>query len=181
MNVTRKPAIVVGVSGSRASEAALRWAADEADRVHGQLRVILAVERPVRAHYARPARAGEPQLRQEQARRDLAAAMRTVLGPGPRPGTTTDVVEDMAERALVDFSRGADLLVLGSASGIMAGRSIGPCIRACLSRSECPVVVVSPQNLTHRGEPAADTGLAASFGNEFLVTADAVPAPRDAN
>ena len=34
MNETTQPEIVVGVSGSRASVAALRWAADEALRRH---------------------------------------------------------------------------------------------------------------------------------------------------
>ena len=178
MNATRNPAIVVGVSGSRASQAALRWAAAEADRVHGQLRIVMAVERPARAPYARQAPAGEPHLVLEKARRDLAATMRTTLGRAARPDTTSDVVEGMAERTLVDCSSGADLLVLGSESGLDAGRSIGPVIRSCLSRAHCPVVVISPQNLTRRDEPPADAGLAASFDSRFLVTAGAVPAPR---
>ncbi len=178
MNVTRNPAIVVGVSGSRASQAALRWAAAEADRVHGQLRIVMAVERPARAYYARPAPAGEPQFVRDKARRDLAAAVRTALGPGVRPDTTSDLIEGMAERTLVDCSGGADLLVLGCESGLDAGRSIGPVIRSCLSHAHCPVVVISPQNLTLRDEPPADAGLDGGFDSRFLVAAGAVPAPR---
>jgi len=173
MVVEGKPVIVVGVSGSHASEAALRWAAAEADRVGAQLRVVQAWEPEQRAYYAHPAAPDEARFARERAGRSLACSMRAMLGPEPRPETFTAVVEGPAERALVDQASGADLLVLGSESGILAGRSIGPVIRACLSRASCPVVVVSPQNFPRRSSVPAAGGPAASFDERFLQSAGA--------
>ena len=134
-----KPTILVGVSGSAASAAALRWAEDEAERLHGELRIVLTWQPERRASYAlQPAQADGSAS--ERARRELAATVRAVLGPAPLHDTTAVVVEGRAERELVAESAGADLLVLGSGSGV----SIGPVVRTCLSHAHCPVVVVSP-------------------------------------
>jgi Universal stress protein family len=53
--------------------------------------------------------------------------------------------------APVDASAGADLLVLGSASGRLAGRSAGPVIRTCLSRAHCPLVAVRAETVHESG------------------------------
>jgi|SRR5215467_6614752 len=136
----RKPMILVGVSGSPASAAALRWAEAEAERRHGELKIVLTWQPERRASYAHlPLRADIP-AGQERARAELAAAVRAALGPSSLAGTTTVVVEGQAERELVAESAGADLLVLGSGSRT----SIGPVVRTCLSHAHCPVVVVSP-------------------------------------
>ena len=146
MNDTRsKPTIVVGVSGSPGSAAAVRWAADEADRRHGQVRVILIRSTEHRAFYAPPVDPQDWEVRQQHARDDLAATLRAALGPGPRDNLTTEIAEGMAERILIDRSARADLLVLGSAPEHPTGRVIGPVIRSCLTRARCPVVVVRPE------------------------------------
>lgn len=138
MRAARRPTILVGVSGSPASVAALRWAEAEAQRRHGQLRIVLTWQPEHRAAYARmPTTAGNP-AGPDRARRVLAGAMRAGLGPGPQPDTTAEVVEDSAERALIAGSADADLLVLGAGPGV----SIGPVVRTCLGQALCPVVVV---------------------------------------
>jgi nucleotide-binding universal stress UspA family protein len=152
-----RPVIVVGVSGSPASAGALRWAADEAKRRPGQLKVVLIWSVGRRAYYAPPLSPQEAGICQRRAGDDLAATLRAVLGPGSRDNVTMEVAEGMAERALVQLSAGADLLVLGSASGQLAGRSIGPVIRTCLSRAHCPVVVVGPEGPGGDEPPRADT------------------------
>lgn len=140
VNEQRKPTILVGVSGSPASAAALRWAEDEADRRHGELKIVRIWQPERRASYARaPVRADSP-ADPELASKELADTVRAVLGPSPLPDTTAVVVEGRAERELVAESAGADLLVLGSGSRI----SIGPVVRTCLTHAHCPVVVVSP-------------------------------------
>ncbi len=146
------PTVVVGVSGTAASAEALRWAADEADRRRDTLKVVRSWSAEPRAFYAHPA--GGPQaaaLQHRRASEGLTATLRAVLGSQRRDNVSCEVIEGMAERVLVDQSAGADLLVLGSASGLMAGRPIGPVIRGCLTRAHCPVVVVGPE-----GPPSGD-------------------------
>jgi nucleotide-binding universal stress UspA family protein len=138
MNAGSAPTILVGVSGSPASAAALRWAGDEAVRRHGRLRIVLSWHQEQRAFYARPPSATDSDAGEQRARRALADTVRAVLGPGPRFDATAEVVEGAAEQTLVAESAGADLLVLGSGSS----HSIGPVVRTCVSQAQCPVVVV---------------------------------------
>jgi nucleotide-binding universal stress UspA family protein len=155
--------IVVGVSGSAAAAAALRWAAAEASRTHGQMTAVLAWKPQQRACYAPPGPADTTAGR-EQASRTLSAAVRAVLGPLAAASVATKVVEGMTERVLVELSADADLLVLGSSSVPIAGRAPGPVIRTCLSYARCPVVVVNPETSP---APPARTQLACadrSFG-----------------
>lgn len=144
--------IVVGVSGSSASAAALRWAAEEARKRRARLRVVRAWTPPIRlAPYA--AAGMTPDEARAAADRELADAMLAAFGPAPPGHVTAELAEGAAERALVDRSAGADLLVLGTHSPADAvARSVGPVIRACLTRAPCPVVVV-----TAACRPAAET------------------------
>lgn len=172
------PVVVVGVSGSTASADALRWAADEADRRHDILRVVRSWSAEPRAYYAHPADGPQAAALQRQASDGLDATVRAVLGSQPRDNVTTEVVEGMAERVLVQKSSGADLLVLGSASGLTAGRSIGPVIRGCLSRAHCPVVVVCPEGPPSRDPDYLDFGTAGLRDYRELLPAGALPDPR---
>jgi len=179
-NPVSSPTIVAGVSGSPASARALRWAADEAKRRHGRLKVVLAWRGQQRACYAPAPAQQELAARQQRARDGLAATVRAVLGPQQAAEVSTEVTEGNPERALVDSSAGADLLVLGAASGEPAGRSLGPVVRTCLSRAHCPVVVVGPEGQgLPGGDPASPANLAAAVDDDWrLVAAAAVPAPR---
>lgn len=153
MNEPVEPTIVVGVSGSPASARALGWAAEETARLHSRLKIVLIWSVDQRAFYAPAINADDFDRRQARAVAGLAATVRAVLGSEPPDGMTAEVAQGMAERALVQQSLGADLLVLGSASGLVAGRSIGPVIRACLSHAHCPVVVVGPEGPRSHGRP----------------------------
>ncbi len=156
MSSTRQPAIVVGVSGSPGSLTALRWAAGEAERLHGRLQAVLIWT----AHPCAPYAPQHPPLDREQyserAQQQLAAAAKAVFGPVMPDYLGTEVVEGQPERALAGTSLGADLLVIGSASAHgPAGRSLGPVIRTCLVRAHCPVVVVGPEGLADDPERPA--------------------------
>jgi len=142
MKARKRPTILVGVSGSPASAAALRWADVEAQRRHSRLRIVLIWHPEQHAFYARPSTRNEPDGGHEQAERNLAAMLRAVLGPGPQSDATAEVVEGLPERELVAASAAADLLVLGSGTG----SSIGPVVRTCLTHAHCPVVVVTPES-----------------------------------
>ena len=145
MNQTTQPEIVVGVSGSRASVAALRWAADEARRRHTRLSVVCAWDHSLRpAPYAEVGGNHAASDAKAAVHSGLAAAIRVAFGPVAPACIDTELAEGVPERVLIDRSAIADLLVLGTAwSQDAGGLSVGPVIRACLSRARCPVVVVS--------------------------------------
>jgi nucleotide-binding universal stress UspA family protein len=137
--------IVVGVSGSLASGAALSWAAEEARLRKARLHVVRVWD-PARhaAPYAAAGATPTSEEKQTAARDDLAAVMRAEFGPASPDGVTAELAEGMPERVLVDRSADADLLVLGvTAPAWLAGRSAGPVVRACLARAQCPVVIIS--------------------------------------
>jgi nucleotide-binding universal stress UspA family protein len=144
MSETGQRHIVVGVSGSRASVAALRWAADEARRRHAGLRAICAWDPSLRpASYANVG-AGNPTENTRARAGGLAAAVRAAFGPVRPACLHTELAEGVPERVLIARSAGADLLVLGLPRlQDAAGLSVGPVLRTCLVRARCPVVVVS--------------------------------------
>jgi nucleotide-binding universal stress UspA family protein len=151
--------IVVGVSGSLASGAALSWAAEEA-RLRNTTLHVVRVWDPAK-HAASYAAAGATPTGEEEqtaARDGLAAAMRAEFGPAVPDGVTAELAEGVPERVLVDRSADADLLVLGgTAPAWLAGRSAGPVVRACLARAWCPVVVIVDRAPVSTGLAPADT------------------------
>jgi nucleotide-binding universal stress UspA family protein len=151
----QRPVILVDVSGSGASLAALHWAAAEARRRDATLRVIEAWQsQPTRAHYAAAAGSLHVRVTEAMAVAHLAAEVRAVVGESTADAdVTVELAEGTAERILADASADADLLVLGAGSQPSfarqhdrphSDRPVGPVIRACLSHARCPVVVISP-------------------------------------
>lgn len=138
-----QPIIVVGVSGSAASVAALRWAAAEAGRRNALLRVVRSWQVPERAPYA-PC-GGQLRVTQLRAiaRRELADAVSSIFASGAPANIETAFTEGCPERTLIDQSLDADLLVLGAHPAPSPSEpSVGPVVRVCLGRAYCPVVVI---------------------------------------
>jgi nucleotide-binding universal stress UspA family protein len=145
MSGTAQQEIVVGVNGSRASVAALRWAADEAERRRARLSVICAWDNSLRpAPYADVSEDRLDAGARSALSGGLAAAIRTAFGGATPADVRTEMAEGVPERVLISRSATADLLVLGTArQQDAAAHSVGPVIRTCLVRARCPVVVVS--------------------------------------
>ena len=159
--MTPDSTILVGVSGSPASLAALRWAADEAQRRESRLRILLIWQRQQRASYARQDRRDRTEWR-DQAWCAVTEAITAVLGPGPWRNTTVEAVEGRIEPALVAASEDANLLVLGSGPAAL----IGPVVRACLAEAHCPVVVVR-----ERAQPSRVSRSAAAPASRLAAVA----------
>jgi nucleotide-binding universal stress UspA family protein len=178
MNMMNQPAVVVGVSGSRASAAALRWAVDEAKRRHALLRIVRCWEPEIHAPYAPVGGQLTRAQQREAASQGLAALIRAEFGTETPAGVTAELARGTAERTLVDRSAGADLLVLGSESPpTAAGRSIGPVIRACLSRAECPVVVCAADQAAGRAKAGTSSRARASATRRRPLHRSARPTP----
>ncbi len=135
----RQP-IVVGVHGSAASLAALRWAAREAALRHVTLHVVRAWEDQGR-HLAPYALLRLPGSRETRAAAGagLEQAVRIVADQSPRVTVTAEVADGPPSRVLIDRAAHAALLVVGSA----ARDVLGPVTRVCLHRAPCPVVLIS--------------------------------------
>jgi nucleotide-binding universal stress UspA family protein len=139
--------IVVGVDHSEGAKAALRFALEEAELRRAKLRVVHAWQ------YASigstgfegdyPALGGDIKELRDAAERDLEATLREAI---PETGTVEierRVVEARPAAALVDESRGADLVVVGSRGhGGFAGLLLGSVGQQVAHHASCPVVIV---------------------------------------
>ncbi|KPI19037.1 UspA domain-containing protein [Actinobacteria bacterium OK074] len=137
--------IVVGVDGSEASMAALRWAADEARARHTEVVVVHAWEQAAfgYAPYAPAAARPTAAEQRERAAEVLATAVREALGPRIGAVVRGVVVEGPPVRVLLRQSRGALLLALGRrAHGGFGLPSVGAVSRECLRYATVPVVTV---------------------------------------
>ncbi len=131
--------IVVGVDGSEGAQAALRWAAGEARLGPSRVRVITAWSYPLSPGYA-----GVPKdAFSEAATRTLAEATKQVAGLLPDSQIETQVVEASPARALIEASKDADLLVVGSRGrGGFKGLLLGSVSLHCAHHAHCPVAIV---------------------------------------
>ena len=144
-------AIVVGVDGSDASDAALRWAVEEARLRAAPLVAVYAWS------FIPPQPIGDPgmlavpagdlagQLGAESgvAREALAESVSDALGDEPGVEVEQKLVEGDPGDVLVAESHSAELVVVGShgRSGLKAAL-LGSVSRHVVSHAACPVVVV---------------------------------------
>lgn len=141
--------IVVGVDGSEHGVDALRFALAEA-RAHGStVEAVLAWTYPIMADaYGGTAMAGvNPEVLVEGAKQALEQAIEAATDdPAERAAVQRKVVEGGAGHALVEASRGAQLLVVGSRGhGGFTGLLLGSVSSQCVHHAHCPVVVVRPE------------------------------------
>ena len=137
--------IVVGIDGSDASKAALRWAVEDARARGAEVVALHAYEVPVAAPDAAPTspvdlpalvadtHAGAQQL--------AAEIVDEVVGNAVSVDVAPIAVEDPPAKALIDASRDADLLVVGSHGHGLSGRFLGSVSLECVQHASCPVVV----------------------------------------
>lgn len=132
--------IVVGIDGSQSSRAALRWAADQAARTGGSLEIMTAWAWPNSYGWVVPIPEGyDPKA---DAERLLASAAAEVRQDHPGLETRTSVLQGHPAPALVDASRGAALLVVGSRGlGEFTGMLLGSVSEHCAAHAHCPVLV----------------------------------------
>ena len=137
--------IVVGVDGSAASMAALRWAAEQATVLHTALVAVHAWEPATSGHapYASVPSGPTVDQEREQAAQVLAATVREALGSRIDGAVRRVVVEGPPARMLLQQARGALLLALGrKANGNFGFPSVGAVGRECVRHATVPVVTV---------------------------------------
>jgi nucleotide-binding universal stress UspA family protein len=135
--------IVVGIDGSAGSQAALRFAADEASLRQTQLRVVSAWHVPTGVYM--PPTYMDLDLDAFRQNTSDVAARQVVDVLGAERATTVGVVthDGSAAEVLIAESRQAELLVVGSRGhGGFAGLLLGSVSQHCAAHAHCPVVVV---------------------------------------
>lgn len=133
--------IVVGVDGSPSSLAALNWAARYAEASGAVLEVVTSWQWPNTFGAPLVVPAGyDPDA---DARAVLEQALRAVRQTHPGLVIRPTVVQSHPAPALVEASRGADLLVVGSRGhGEFAGMLLGSVSEHCVANAHCPVLVL---------------------------------------
>ena len=122
--------VVVGVDGSRASMAALRWAVEEARRRGAVLETVHVFENsPVWRLSVQQQRSDEP-----------------VEHFGDVEVDAVMVESRHPERVLVERSEGADMLVVGSRGlGDVSQMLLGSVSHHCAVHAHCPLVIIHSQ------------------------------------
>ena len=133
--------ILVGVDGSESSNGALRWATRQATLTDASLEVIMTWEWPSSYGWSFPLPAEyDPAA---DAQRLLDGVIAELRESHPNLDIRPRVVEGHPAPTLVEASRGADLLVVGSRGhGEFAGMLLGSVSEFLTTHSRCPVVVI---------------------------------------
>jgi nucleotide-binding universal stress UspA family protein len=141
--------IVVGVDDSQEARAALRFALDEAKLRQATLRVVHAWQygaittAGVESFY--PAAGADRTEVREAVDAALEQTLRETLPDTQSVTIERRLVEGRAAAVLVDASRDADLLVVGSRGhGGFTGLLLGSVSQQVAHHSGCPVVIVRP-------------------------------------
>ena len=161
MTAGATPVFVVGVDGSEGSRTALTWAVAMAAALGGSVKAVTTWHYP-----PLPAAPGLSPITydEESFERAAVTAARLVLADvpdGPVP-IEHQIVNGDARRVLIDASRDAAALVVGShGHGLLVGALLGSVSLGCVEHAKCPVVVVPkdwtaapPQRATVTGSEA---------------------------
>jgi nucleotide-binding universal stress UspA family protein len=136
MTKADEPVVVVGVDGSESSRAAVRWAADQAEATGAELVAVIAWHLP--EMYAYVSRGYG-----DDARKMLDATLEKTLDLSSPVKVTTRVLEGRPAAVLLEASKDADLLVVGTRGhGGFEGMLLGSVSQHCVQHATCPVVVV---------------------------------------
>ena len=138
--------IVVGVDGSPCSQAALAWAAREA-RLRGTVLTLVGAWQLPAGSYAGAGWAGVlPELADDckLASADQIDRACTAVGSALEGlDVTRSVREGGAANVLIEASRDADMLVVGTRGhGGFVGMLLGSVSAQCAHHSHCPLVIV---------------------------------------
>jgi len=137
--------VVVGVDGSPAAAMALAWAARYAAAMGATVRAVMAWHYPTAAGPAPVGVAPAAVTSEvEQSRQEIMdKAIAATFGDPPTVPIERRVVYGHPAQVLIDESKDADLLVVGSRGhGGFTGMMLGSVSTHCVIHASCPVTVV---------------------------------------
>ena len=138
--------ITVGIDGSHDAHRALEWAMREAAVRHVPLTVVTVHEVAVSGWTGQPIILPADQADLEKARQaaeETVAKAAAQLGESQPASVTVRAVNGFPAQELIEASRDADLLVVGSrGGGGFARLMLGSISQKVVHHAHCPVVVV---------------------------------------
>jgi nucleotide-binding universal stress UspA family protein len=138
--------VIVGVDGSENSRAALHWAYDEAAHHGAALTVVMTWHvptLPLVPPYGAAAERGYETQPKDSALALLDAFVADLVPRTPAVDVRTSIEEGSPAKVLIERSKDADLLVVGSRGHDgFAGMLLGSVSQHLVAHAECPVVVI---------------------------------------
>jgi len=142
--------ILVGIDGSESSLDALHRAAQIATATNAPLEGITTWQYPLAFDTYFPMM--DDWSPSQNAERVLAAATERAFHGSPPERFTSRVIEGPAARVLIEQSRDAAMLVLGTRGhGGFAGLLLGSVSSACAEHAQCPVLIMHRPRHTESG------------------------------
>jgi nucleotide-binding universal stress UspA family protein len=142
--------ITVGIDGSAHSSRALEWAMKEAAIRHAPVTVLTVHSVAASGWTGNPIVLPEDTADQEAARKaaeELTTAITGQLGDAQPVSVTVRAITGFPAQELIEASRDADLLVVGSrGAGGFATLRVGSVSGQVVHHAHCPVVVVPSES-----------------------------------
>ena len=167
----KKYGVLVAVDGSAESQAAVRWAAYEAEMRHVPITLVHVVEPVVVTWPVRSLQGQFNEWQEDNARQVLEDAQKI----SQLSDTRSEVLHGYAVPALVDASKSAQMIVVGSRGMGAFGRAVlGSVSSGVVHHAHCPVAIIhveeaqepdhaSPVLLGIDGTPASEAATALAF------------------
>jgi nucleotide-binding universal stress UspA family protein len=138
--------IVAGVDGSESSRTALHWAYAEAAH-HGASLTVVTTWQPPSLPMSPPYGSLPSEGYETQPRTDALSLLDRFVGEldirSPAVDVRTSIEEGNPAKVLIERSKQADLLVVGSRGhGGFAGMLLGSVSQHLVAHADCPVVVI---------------------------------------
>jgi nucleotide-binding universal stress UspA family protein len=167
--------IIVGVDGSPASDAAVGWAAHDAVLRHLPLTVVHVVHPVIATLPYSPLPEGTALWQENEGRRILADALklaRDTTNDDPRTPIESEVLLSATVPTLVDLSKEADLMVVGTyGRGALTRGLLGSVSSSLVRRAHCPVAVIRDEDpqMPHPAQAPVLVGIDGSPASELAT------------
>ena len=165
--------IIVGVDGSPASRVAVDWAARDAALRGADLKLVHVLVPPaVMAFPEVPMPPGFMEWQEEEGRRLLDGAVKTVKEVGAQVEVSTDMVSGPAVPVLADLSSSAQMIVVGCRGrGVLARGLLGSISTGLAHHAHCPVAIIHDEDplMPHPSKAPVVVGVDGSPASENAV------------